>query len=169
MRMVVDNLIERSVQHDASKLCDPEAATFAEFTEKLKGSTYGSEEYKSFLAGMKPALDHHYAHNRHHPEHWPGGIKHMSLLDLIEMFVDWKAATERHANGDLQKSIELNQQRFGYSDELRSILDRTRLELFPAHLDQWHCYGCGAGGCTHNFCYQCGAGKYDYYPKESRP
>ena len=31
--------------------------------------TYGSDEYKACLTEMKPALDHHYAANRHHPEH----------------------------------------------------------------------------------------------------
>lgn len=162
LREVVDNLIRRAIQHDASKLAEPEAPVFAEYTSKLRDCTYGSDEYKSFLAGMKPALDHHYAENRHHPEHWPGGIKDMSLLDLIEMFVDWKAATERHADGNLIRSIELNQKRFGYGDELKSIFQRTAAELFPSYREPWHCFGCGAGGCTLNFCYQCGAGKNDY-------
>lgn len=58
----------RGQVHDDSKLADPELATFVEFTPKLKGSTYGSDEYKGFLAAMKPALAHHYAHNPHHPE-----------------------------------------------------------------------------------------------------
>jgi hypothetical protein len=159
---VVANLLERARIHDASKLCEPEASVFAEMTGKLKNSTYGSEEYKGFLAQMKPALDHHYAHNRHHPEHHRDGIKDMSLLDLIEMFCDWKAATERHANGNLSKSIELNKTRFAYSDELAAIFHRTEAELFPSFLNQWRCYGCGAGGCTYNFCYQCGAGRKDY-------
>ena len=156
---VVANLIERAIRHDASKLCEPEAATFAEFTSKLKGCTYGSDEYKSFLTAMGPALKHHYEHNRHHPEHWPGGIKDMSLLDLIEMFVDWKAATERHADGSLLRSIEQNQARFGYSDELKNIFLRTSVEMFNGFNEPWHCFGCGAGGCRGNFCYQCGAGK----------
>jgi hypothetical protein len=99
-----------------------------EFTPKLAGSTYGSEEYKGFLAAMKPALDHHYANNSHHPEHWPGGVQDMSLLDVLEMLVDWKAATMRHANGDIRKSIEINQQRFGFSDELKRLMLNT-LEL----------------------------------------
>lgn len=163
------NLIARAIQHDQSKLCEPEASVFAEYTAKLKGVTYGSEEYKSFLSAMKPALDHHYACNRHHPEHWSGGIKDMSLLDLIEMIVDWKAATERHADGDIEKSITINKSRFGYSDELESIFRRTVYELFPTYREPWHCYGCGASGCQGNFCEMCGAGKNDYFSKESPP
>jgi len=162
---VAASLLERARVHDASKLREPEASVFDEYTSKLKGMTYGSDEYRECLAGMKPALDHHYAANSHHPEHWAGGIRDMSLLDLIEMFVDWKAATERHHDGDLEKSIELNQKRFGYSDELKAILLRTRLELFHPYRESWHCCACGNGGAQGNFCEMCGAGKLDYYPK----
>lgn len=119
------DLIARAADHDASKLDSPEAEVFEEYTAKLRGTTYGSDEYKGFLAAMKPALDHHYAHNSHHPEHFPDGILGMTLLDLVEMLADWKAATERHADGDLAKSIELNQKRFGYSDELKRVLRNT--------------------------------------------
>jgi hypothetical protein len=78
---------------------------------------------------MGEALKHHYAANSHHPEHYENGIAGMSLLDLIEMVCDWKAATERHADGDLLRSIEQNQDRFGYSDELKSILLATVAEM----------------------------------------
>lgn len=53
----------------------------------------------------------------------------MSLLDLLEMLIDWKAASERHKTGDIRRSIELNQVRFGYSDELKRILLNTVNEL----------------------------------------
>jgi len=122
---VVRDLLKRSEEHDQSKLRSPEVEVFDEYTPKLAGSTYGSEEYKSFLAAMKPALDHHYAANSHHPEHYPNGIQGMSLLDLVEMLCDWKAATMRHNDGDIRKSIEINQQRFGYSDELKQLLYNT--------------------------------------------
>jgi hypothetical protein len=46
------------------------------------------------------------------------------------MIVDWKAASERHADGDILRSIEINQSRFGYSDELKQILVNTVHELF---------------------------------------
>lgn len=125
LRKVLKDLDTRLLVHDASKLEDPEKATFDEYTPKLKGSTYGSDEYKSFLAAMKPALDHHYANNSHHPEFYPDGIRGMSLLDVVEMLCDWKAATLRHADGDIRQSIEINQKRFGYSDELKIILLNT--------------------------------------------
>ena len=123
--IMASELIRRAAIHDNSKLETPEAEVFEEYTPKLRNCTYGSDEYKGFLAAMKPALDHHYAANPHHPEHYPNGIRGMSLFDLMEMLVDWKAATERHADGSLAKSIEINQKRFEYSDELKAILRNT--------------------------------------------
>jgi hypothetical protein len=122
---LIADLMKRQERHDHSKLVSPEVEAFDEYTPKLAGSIYGSDEYRGFLAGMKPALDHHYAANSHHPEHYPGGIRGMSLLDLVEMLADWKAATLRHADGDIRKSIEINQKRFGYSEELKQILLNT--------------------------------------------
>jgi hypothetical protein len=125
LALVIGDMMGRQLLHDRSKLASPEVEVFDEFTPKLATSTYGSEEYRSFLAAMKPALDHHYAANSHHPEHFPDGIRGMSLLDLVEMLCDWKAATLRHNDGDIRRSIELNQKRFGYSDELKRILINT--------------------------------------------
>jgi len=122
---VIDDLLDRGFRHDLSKLATPEVEVFDEFTPKLATSTYGTPEYFDFLAAMKPALDHHYAANDHHPEHFAGGIGEMSLVQMIEMLCDWKAATLRHANGDLRKSIEQNQKRFGYSDDVKRLLLNT--------------------------------------------
>jgi hypothetical protein len=125
LKPVIAALTLRQLAHDITKLYNPEKAIFDEYTPKLKGTTYGSDEYKGYLAEMKVALDHHYGANRHHPEHFPDGIKGMTLVDLIEMICDWKAATLRHADGDIMRSLEVNQSRFGYSDELKQILKNT--------------------------------------------
>lgn len=125
LRAFVQNLQWRAQEHDQSKLESPEVEVFNEFTPKLAESTYGSDEYKSFLAAMKPALDNHYQVNNHHPEHYDNGIRDMTLMDIVEMLADWKAATLRHNDGDIRKSIEINQKRFGYSDELKQIFLNT--------------------------------------------
>ena len=123
---VMYELSIRGLKHDHDKIDNPtEKALFDEYTPKLKECTYGSEEYKKFLAGLKEGLDIHYSNNRHHPEHFENGISGMNLIDLIEMICDWKAASERHNDGDVYKSIEINQTRFGYSDELKYILRNT--------------------------------------------
>lgn len=136
LNLVIKELIQRQEQHDQTKLQSPEAETFEEYTYKLRGVTYGSPEYKQFLKEMQPTLDHHYAAYRHHPEHFKNGIKDMNLVDLIEMMCDWKASTLRHSDGNIHRSIEINKERFGYSDELSQILENTA--DFLLHRDVYH-------------------------------
>ena len=165
-------LLDRAERHDQSKLAAPEVQLFTEFTPKLAGSTYGSPEYEGFRKAMGAALQHHYAKNRHHPEHWPtptgpeidqlradlralavvrseddracddalarvtarlradlaameSSVNGMNLIDLVEMFCDWKAATERHHDGNIRKSIDTNQERFGISHQLARAFQNT--------------------------------------------
>jgi hypothetical protein len=118
-------LIRRANVHDNSKLEEPEKSEFDRVTPRLAASTYGSEEYKGFLADLQVALKHHYANNSHHPEHYPLGIDDMTLFDVLEMFCDWKAAGERHADGNIWKSIEINSKRFNMSPQLVAIFENT--------------------------------------------
>lgn len=132
----VENLQRRAMRHDDSKFSPEEFEAFAAETPTLKGLTYGSQEYKEALARLGPALKHHYANNNHHPEHYDphgiglgAGIYRMDLLTLIEMLADWKAATERHADGSLPKSIAQNAKRFGYDDRMACLLAKTAANL----------------------------------------
>ena len=54
----------------------------------------------------------------------------MNLVDLVEMFCDWLASTQRMAKGDIYKSIEHAQERFGLSDDLVAILRNTAKDVF---------------------------------------
>ena len=130
LNRVAVQLLERGEVHDQTKLDSPEVEAFAEYTKKLATSTYGSDEYKGYLEAIKPALDHHYAHNRHHPEHFKNGVDDMNLIDIIEMLCDWKAASERHNDGNIRKSIEVNADRFGLSPQMVKILENTADFLF---------------------------------------
>ena len=49
----------------------------------------------------------------------------MNLFDLIEMFCDWKAAVKRNKNGNLQKSIDINEERFKMDKFLADIFRNT--------------------------------------------
>lgn len=122
-------IIDRAIQHDNSKLQEPEKPLFDKMTPLLKGLTYGSDDYKKALDELKPALDHHYANNSHHPEHYKNGIDDFTLVDLVEMFIDWKAASERHDNGDIFRSIEINKNRFGISEQLCKIFKNTAAKI----------------------------------------
>lgn len=119
----------RANVHDFTKLREPEKSLFDEWTPKLKQLTYGSDEYKAALEALKPALDHHYAVWSHHPEHFKNGVNGMSLFDVLEMLIDHKAAGERHADGNIWESMEINRKRFGYSDQLYEILCNTVREM----------------------------------------
>jgi hypothetical protein len=117
---------ERGATHDASKFEDPERRPFNLGATILRDTTYGSDEYRASLKDqLGEALAHHYANNRHHPEHFENGVDDMTLIDLLEMFCDWLAAVRRHADGDIYKSIEHNTERFGLSPQLAAILRNT--------------------------------------------
>jgi hypothetical protein len=122
---IADELVKRGHEHDQSKMESPELETFDKITPLLKGLTYGSEEYRKVLRDMKPTMDHHYAMNRHHAEHFANGISDMNLIDVVEMLCDWYAASQRHADGDIYKSIEQNKERFGYDNMLARIFVNT--------------------------------------------
>ena len=158
INLIISELSERVLNHDKSKMEQPELDIFAVYGPKLKYTTYGSDEYRSYLKEMKVALDSHYAKNRHHAEFHDKKEKYcnecdiglnptitqynkcpncnttnpevkerytlrgMNLIDLVEMICDWKAATMRHSDGDIYKSLDDNKKRFGISDELYQIL-----------------------------------------------
>ena len=125
IRFFTDRLTTRGENHDASKLGEEELPYFAEHTEKLSEIEYNSPEYKAELEALRPALEHHYNNNRHHPEYHKKGVSGMNLLDVTEMLCDWKASSERQKNGNLLKSIEINTERFNIDKQLMQILINT--------------------------------------------
>lgn len=132
---LVTSALHRATRHDLSKTEPPEVDGFDQMTPELSRMRYGgddgqlSAEYQASLAKLRPALTHHYAHNRHHPEHTDRGINGMTLVDIVEMLADWKASTERMADGDLRRSIKVNTGRFAMSEQLAEILLNTAEEL----------------------------------------
>ena len=130
MSMAILNLERRRKNHDASKLQSPEKEMFDKYTPLLKELTYGSKEYKKALQEMGVGLKHHYENNSHHPEHFDVGIDGMSLLDLLEMYCDWQAASLRHTGGSFVQSLAINKERFGMSDQLFAIFLNTTRELY---------------------------------------
>lgn len=135
--LAVHNLLARAGRHDESKLVSPEVEAFDIATPKLAGLVYGSDEYKQSLDDLGPALQHHYEANDHHPQHFENGVRGMSLMAVIEMLCDWRAASERvkQRTDDPEKvktfeaGLAFNQERFGYSDELAEVILNTAREL----------------------------------------
>lgn len=137
MDRAIDNLLKREMVHDASKLVEPELAAFDIATPKLANLEYGSAEYKQSLRDLGPALRHHFAENDHHPEHFENGVEGMSLLSLLEMLCDWRAASERvkQRTDDPEKmktfesGLSYNFERFDIDEQLGKILMNTAREL----------------------------------------
>lgn len=131
IRECTNNLIVRAERHDKSKLSEPEKSAYDNLM-RFKSShemVYGSPDYAEGLKILGPALDHHYAVNSHHPQHHEHGIAGMTLLDLVEMLADWRAAGERYKDGSITQSLAHNKERFGISDQLATILENTVKEL----------------------------------------
>lgn len=125
----------RSIEHDASKFKEPERSIFSAGTERRDSVEYGSDAYKQHMQSVEVALRHHYANNRHHPEWHDEGITGMNLVDVIEMLCDWMAASMRDADGDPSRAhhaIAVNQERFGYSDEIAGLMHNTVTHLLES-------------------------------------
>ncbi len=125
-----NELLRRGSVHDASKLRSPEKE-FLDGIDFSSDVTYMSEEYKALLSGeLAEYKKHHYAFNSHHPEHYAEGIEGMNLFDIVEMLMDWKAAGERHKDGNIYDSIRSGVDRFSIGPQLRKILDNTALHMY---------------------------------------
>ena len=120
---------QRGRCHDLSKLYSEELEVFEKVLDGKQTTKYGTPEYDEVRKQLAPALEHHYRENRHHPEHFPNGIEGMNLIDLIEMLADWKAATKRHKDDDILKSIEINTRKYNINGQLKQILLNTIEEL----------------------------------------
>ena len=125
LEAVCQELRLRGGRHDASKLDEVEKPMYDAATPKLKLLVYGSNEYRDAVRDLGPALDHHHALNSHHPEHYDNGVSGMDLLDLIEMYCDWAAASLRGKDGDMSESVRINLMRFAVEEPLRDIINNT--------------------------------------------
>lgn len=123
---IITDLIRRSDEHDASKLYDDEMSFYANNTMPMREIEakhgFGSPEWQTQYDSVQKRLQLHYARNDHHPEHYQNGYKDMSLIAMLEMLADWKAAADLH-----QKPINLTfcKDRFRLSDEMFNSIKNT--------------------------------------------
>lgn len=95
LHQITNILTKRGQTHDESKLTPEELNEYTKITPKLRKHKYGTPKYQTLSKQLKNALKHHHNKNPHHPEHYTNGIKDMTLIDLIEMIADWRAAYTR--------------------------------------------------------------------------
>lgn len=119
-------LVERGQRHDASKFLPVEAEplqAMQDIIDREGPAPYGSEEYKRRTKLLGPMLEHHYKNNSHHPEHYENGVDGMDLFDVMEMFFDWKAASERGEESEM--NITHAAGRYSLSPQLAQIFRNT--------------------------------------------
>ncbi len=120
----VSTLLARGRVHDASKLGPEEKPVFDRVFPLLEGVSYGSAEWNAVVEQARPALEHHYACNSHHPEYYGAdGVAGMDLFDVVEMLCDWIAAAKRNPADGVK--LEHNVKLFGIDRQLASILANT--------------------------------------------
>lgn len=126
VRFIV-NLNERAVIHDESKLGPNELEDYTKAMESFSANPFGTEGYDEIRKNIQKSVEHHYANNRHHPEHFQNGINGMDLVDILEMVADWKSASENSLGGnfDMMKSITTLSEKYGISPQLTQIIVNT--------------------------------------------
>lgn len=127
LEYVESQLVLRGAHHDSSKFESPEREMYEIWRPKLDSMNIDSPAYKEALAQMGEGLKHHYQENCHHPEHFADGIAGMTLIDVIEMVCDWKAAAARK---DEKVNMEWASKRFGIppDSQLYHIIENTLLD-----------------------------------------
>ncbi len=123
LNTVIAVLMERGRVHDASKFSEVEKPVLDVVYPRLRGLSYGTPEYLAVAREARVGLRHHYAHNSHHPEHYADGVAGMDLFDLVEMFCDWKAASERNPADGVK--IEHNARVYAIAPQLAAVLANT--------------------------------------------
>lgn len=127
---LTEELKQRAEHHDDSKLEPPEIDWLIEM-DKEPRYPYGSPEYFDKMQRWKKFFDHHYANNRHHPDHFKDlGIVEFNLADLCEYLMDICSYFDEMHVSDAIKVVEQQQERFHLDDQLTQILKNTLIEYY---------------------------------------
>jgi hypothetical protein len=119
-------MIKRGNRHDASKFEPVELEPLQriqDLIDKEGHAQFGTDEYDRRTAMLGDMITHHRANNSHHPEYYPDGIAGMDLFDLVEMFFDWKAASERGESPTMNLGAACD--KYDVAPQLRWVLRNT--------------------------------------------
>ena len=129
MNTFVQLLLKRAINHDKSKLEEPELSWWKEM-DKEPRYPYGSEEYKQKIKRWDKVFKHHYKYNRHHPEHYEYGISEMTLVDIVEMMCDWLGYKDTIAISEALKVCDEQMKRYDIPDDIRQVIFNTLLRYY---------------------------------------
>jgi hypothetical protein len=113
--------------HDDSKFGKDEFPIYASMMDEFAANPFGTAGYFKAKEAISEATDRHFAANRHHPEHFQDGIEGMTLIDILEMLADWKAATMNHPEkpGCMVRSLDYAVKKYKITPQLATILLNT--------------------------------------------
>lgn len=122
-------LTRRALHHDESKLKEPELTWWKQIDKEPK-YPYGSPEYNAKMSRWSKLFQYHYAHNRHHPEHYQFGVRDMTLIDMIEMLCDWLGYKDNLSISEAFQICETQMQRYDMSEDIRHLIFNTLCRYF---------------------------------------
>ena len=129
INIFVQLLLKRAINHDKSKLEEPELSWWKEM-DKEPRYPYGSEEYKQKIKRWDKVFKHHYKYNRHHPEHYEYGVSEMTLVDIVEMMCDWLGYKDTITISEALKVCDEQMRRYNIPDGIRQIIFNTLLRYY---------------------------------------
>lgn len=129
LEQIATQLRQRGESHDRTKLQSLEFDAFVSTREQFKKANYGTPEYQACVDAVKPAVDHHYKNNRHHTAFYANGINDMTLIDIIEMIADWKAASRRSPDKKFVDTLDFAKNKYQIGDQLFGVIVNTFKEL----------------------------------------
>ena len=129
LEIVAGELKQRGFAHDRTKLQELEFDAFVSTRDRFKKSNYGTPEQEALIKEQKSAIDHHYKNNRHHTGYHKNGIDDMTLVDIIEMICDWRAAARRNPDKKFKDTLEYAYKKYKIDDQLTKIIENTLVDL----------------------------------------
>lgn len=132
MHVIISELEKRAINHDNSKLKEPELSGWRAMDNEPR-YPYGSEEYAAKLKKYQWLLEQHWKKNRHHPEYWKLNPfeRNKDLIDVIETVVDWLSYKNEILSIDQAlKLIKQQTKRYKFSRELTELIENTIINYF---------------------------------------
>lgn len=129
LMFIASEIQKRADNHDLSKLQKPEIEWLIEM-DKEPRYPYGTDEYFDKMKRWQKFFDHHYAINRHHPDHFENGVNDMTLVDVVEYLVDIISYIDELHISQAVDIVDKQKGRFKIDDQLADILKNTLIEYF---------------------------------------
>ena len=127
LRTLAREMLNRADAHDLSKLGPDEFGGMIAIDRIADKCGLNSPEYMAALSGG--AIQLHVSRHSHHPEYHVSGVQNMSLLDIVEMVCDWKAANVLRGHPEWNESVRMMSERLGLSSEQIYLINLIASEL----------------------------------------